>query len=651
MNFGPVASLVIALSTSPAPRSIDAVKLTVPPTIDGKLDDAIWATLPKATEFEDPYAGGLAEDQTEAWVGYDERGLYAAFHCHFKNIADIVGREVRPGTAFEGDDFVALRIDPFNTKAFENMSRFQVNCLGTRNEIIAGGRATKAEWRGDWKAASSRVSDGYTIEMFIPWSAVNYPSSTTRDMTINFVRWHGKQNRKSIWSNCTAAERPELNGILKGVQTPARPRPKAQFLAYGLAEADKDGNKISLDGGLDVRFPVTTQMTAVGSINPDFKNVEQTVAGIDFTRSERFLGDSRPFFAEGANQFELTVPYAMGRMFYSRRIADFDFGAKAYGNLSPTDTIGALITRGEDRTVGVFNYVKRFGDKGGLSAFGTMDDMPGISDKTFGISGNNKMGNWGTSAEGVTNQGANGRTSAYTGEVFYNIPRLFATLRYIALSPGFAPSLALIPFNDYRGTSLYAEYNDEVAKGPISSVHSEFYVDRFDHYDGSTYSHGANLDLSLADRHDNAVRFGGEDRVFDGQRDRVLSAGYTKGRTNRFRRYTADIQVGERQEMSYRYARLGATQRVLGRLDLGLSFARLDFGGKTDQTIGTIGYELNAKQAITGRMVRSGNKTNAYVAFRSSGFTGQEWFVILGDPNAKKFKPRLTVKVVMPFVG
>jgi len=53
-------------------------------------------------------------------------------------------------------------------------------------------------------------------------------------------------------------------------------------------------------------------------------NVEQEVAGIEFTRSERILQDNRPFFSEGNDYFWLTGSYTFPRMFYSRRIGAFD---------------------------------------------------------------------------------------------------------------------------------------------------------------------------------------------------------------------------------------------------------------------------------------------------------------------------------------
>src|SRR5207244_511488 len=81
-------------------------------------------------------------------------------------------------------------------------------------------------------------------------------------------------------------------------------------------------------------------LTLVGTINPDFANVEGAVEGIDFSYGGRFVPDRRPFFQEGAGFYGASGE--PGSYFYSGRIAAFDTGVKLFGNLSPRDRIGVL---------------------------------------------------------------------------------------------------------------------------------------------------------------------------------------------------------------------------------------------------------------------------------------------------------------------
>jgi hypothetical protein len=57
------------------------------------------------------------------------------------------------------------------------------------------------------------------------------------------------------------------------------------------------------------------------------------------------------------------------------------------------------------------------------------------------------------------------------------------------------------------------------------------------------------------------------------------------------------------------------------------------------------GYGLVAN----GRVVYQSRQTNGYLAFRRSGNRGTEYYLILGDPNAPRFRSSFLLKVVTPF--
>ncbi|MBM3234792.1 hypothetical protein FJZ31_00660 [Candidatus Poribacteria bacterium] len=56
-------------------RSIDAVRTSQAPKIDGKLADLCWKDAPKTVTFVDPYTEKPVEDQTEVFVVYDETSM------------------------------------------------------------------------------------------------------------------------------------------------------------------------------------------------------------------------------------------------------------------------------------------------------------------------------------------------------------------------------------------------------------------------------------------------------------------------------------------------------------------------------------------------------------------------------------------------
>ena len=67
------------------------------------------------------------------------------------------------------------------------------------------------------------------------------------------------------------------------------------------------------------------------------------------------------------------------------------------------------------------------------------------------------------------------------------------------------------------------------------------------------------------------------------------------------------------------------------------------------QHILTFNYDLSPRRGIVGRVVAQNFGTNGYLAYRQSGYGGVETFLILGDPNATKFRASVMYKVIWPF--
>jgi hypothetical protein len=94
---------------------------------------------------------------------------------------------------------------------------------------------------------------------------------------------------------------------------------------------------------------------------------------------------------------------------------------------------------------------------------------------------------------------------------------------------------------------------------------------------------------------------------------------------------------------------LKAQVRVFRKIDLGVEQSTLVFSPDANQTIATLGWQINPRQAITGRFVNTNGEANFFLSYSSSGFTGAETYVILGDPNSLTFSRKLSVKFVWAF--
>jgi len=370
-----------AESTEP-PGNLHAVRADTPPVIDGKLDDLCWQKAPEATNFVDKFLDTPAHDQTVAYILFDEQSIYVAFSCFDSQPEKIIARETKRDGNFGNDDYVAFNVDPFHDH--RNRSAFIINPLGTQFSFMVGGRATKTEWKGDWKAATTPTLNGWTAEIAIPFAILNYPrTDKPTTIGINFDRKQQWTQVHSFWSNIGPQEEyPERDGHLVGILfPPPKNEQKLSLLSHLLAGSSSDKN-VSLQGGMNAKYQFTPNITAVTSVNPDFSNVEQDVESIDFSYQERWYPDRRPFFQEGGDFFSIGG-FGFGKVrfvpLYTRRIPQFDLGVKAYGKISKT-TLGLLNTTDlRDRNDAIFAVKHDIGASSELKAhFTRMDNAEEI---------------------------------------------------------------------------------------------------------------------------------------------------------------------------------------------------------------------------------------------------------------------------------
>ena len=630
-------------------RTIPAVTTDKPPVIDGKLDDEAWQSAPVAREFIDPYTGQPAADQTEAYILYDENAIYIAFYCHDSQPDAIVAREIRPGSQFPGEDTVTFQIDPYRSRDWANISAFIVNALGTQNERIAGGRAAKREWRGIWQAAVQRVPDGWTVEMRIPWEVLNYPNTNGAvNMSINFKRDHARTRIDYFWSDVTPMRRPELMGIWQGVQPPkAGNRKTLQFMSY-LTPEWQDGGEQEVRAGLDVRYTPTPQLTGVLSLFPDFRNIEASVEGIEFSRSERFVEETRPFFMEGIRYFDLTEPYGIGRLFYSQRIAEFDAGLKLFGNLNPALSIGVLSTfRGERDRASVAHLRYSAGERGGWSIYGLLrrgSDNP--QHDAYGTSGNIRFGNFRIGGKWIYAREGDTGGVATDVTLHYEVPRWFSGLRWMRIDPDFRASLGLIYFTDRQGLSWYTRYDNEFRQGAIRELEADVFLRDYTHCDGTPFEKGIQASLNVTLRSDYRIGIEHEVATFEGTHDRVFQVIVGGNVSNRFRQWNLRYEFGQRSDRDIRFIGFGITRRLFSKLDVGLNGSILRFDENRDQYILTVSWEFDELRALSARLVQRDGNVNWYLAYRSAGGVGQDLYVIIGDPNAERFTERVALKWV-----
>ena len=321
-----------------------AVRLDTPPTIDGKLDDPAWENAAQAEGLVQirPVHGEPSPVMTTVLLGYDDEAVFLAFRCQDDDIGRIAASITTRDGEFDDDDTVLVMLDTFHDG--DSAYYFGTNLLGTQFDgtLANNGRTVDDRWDAAWQNASASTDTGWTAEFRIPFGVLRYASGDGAIWGVNFQRIYPRRLATSVWAGPGESEwRVSAFAALTSWSPPRATAKWWQIIPYALGVVDEDGNHNEEIGG-DVRLRYRSALIADLTINPDFALVEADVEQINLSRFELFIPEKRPFFLEGNERFEQRI-----RQFYSRRIEDIDWGAKAIGTVGTFD----LIALGTQATV------------------------------------------------------------------------------------------------------------------------------------------------------------------------------------------------------------------------------------------------------------------------------------------------------------
>jgi len=324
----------------PAQKVVRAVRALSPITIDGRLEEDVWKGEPaEGFTQSDPKDGAPATERTKVWVAYDDQALYVAAMCYDSEPKKIIARLGRRDDKMNSDWFY-FAVDPYNDKRSGYV--FAVNPAGS---IIDGTLSNDINeddtWDGVWESKAVKTSEGWSLEMRIPFNQIRFPKKDEYVWGVNFRRVIMRKNEtvNFVWVpkdvNAYVSRFALLEGI-KGI-SPGR---HIEFMPYAVgdlgfqpAEAGnpfQTGHQAYGKAGFDLKLGLKSNLTLDTTVNPDFGQVEVDPAVINLTAFETYYDEKRPFFIEGASIFNgfgqggsylnANVNWPQPSFFYSRRI-------------------------------------------------------------------------------------------------------------------------------------------------------------------------------------------------------------------------------------------------------------------------------------------------------------------------------------------
>lgn len=331
---------------------VEASRLTQPLELDGRLDEAFWASGPFTTNFtqRDPDAGAQPTERTEVRIFFDNDALYVGARMYDSSPDSIMARLGRRDAELEADQFM-FYIDPFYDR--RTGFYFAINAAGTRYDgVLMNDDWDDDSWDGVWEGKAAIDDEGWTAEFRIPFSQLRFHSEDEYTWGINFQRFIARKNerdyliyvpREESGFVSRFADLIGMRGIQPKRQIEAIPyiTTRAEFTDQASGNPFNDGSEYVPTIGADFRVGVTSNLTLNATVNPDFGQVEVDPAVVNLSDVETFFPEKRPFFIEGSSVFNFGYGGANDfwgfnwgnpDFFYSRRI-----GRAPQGGLSAHD--------------------------------------------------------------------------------------------------------------------------------------------------------------------------------------------------------------------------------------------------------------------------------------------------------------------------
>jgi hypothetical protein len=484
----PIAPEVIARDAS-GRATVRAVRITTPVRVDGRLDEALYTSVPAITDFiqQEPEEGTPATEKTEMWLAFDADNIYVAFRCWESEPDRVVANEMRRDgpNMWMGNDIVAVSFDTFHDR--RNSFNFITNALGGRDD---GQVTNERQWNGDWNTVwdvkAGRFEGGWTAELAIPFKSLRYQPGREQVWGLNAFRTNRWKNEISYITRVPAARgqsglyQGSTEATLVGLEAPSGSR-TIELKPFAISNLTTNrittpavAHELNAEIGFDAKYGLTQNVTADFTYNTDFAQVEADEQQVNLTRFSLFFPEKREFFLENQGLFAFggvaanSSPTDVPIMFYSRRIGLNDgrpvpivAGGRTTGRVGRY-SLGLLdIQTGEDPGVRSTNFsvvrlrrdlLKRSnigllltGRTVGQSGAGT-NGLYGI-DSTFGFFDNLNINTYWARSQ---TSGRSGRDVSFRGQLDLQGDRYGAQLEHLVVGDNFNPEIGFLRRDDIR---------------------------------------------------------------------------------------------------------------------------------------------------------------------------------------------------------
>lgn len=302
-------------------KTLNAIRFKTSPTVDGKMDESEWKNTIISNDFVQsrPIEGGIPSQTTNIRIGYTDNAIYVFAELLDHHPDSILHQLGKRDEMDMNADYFYFKIDPYGN----HQDAFQFGVYASGVQIDS--KYQDYTFNAVWNSAVKITSEGWNIEMEIPYSAIRFPNANLQNWNVQFLRYIRRERELIQWSlTPSGIANPlsywgHLNGI-ENIKTPVRlsltpyaalsyeHSPQYELNNYSYA------NTYSWSAGADIKYGIDDRFTLDMTLLPDFGQVQSDNKVKNLSYNEIVYDENRPFFQEGVDLF------TKGNLFYSRRI-------------------------------------------------------------------------------------------------------------------------------------------------------------------------------------------------------------------------------------------------------------------------------------------------------------------------------------------
>lgn len=393
------------------PPEFQAIEITDPITLDGRLTEADWQRAEPVSDFfrMEPRQGGKYLYETTVKVLFDKKNIYFGIFAK-----DSLGRkgirvqDFRRDFEYGENDVFYLQLDPQNLKRY--CVSFQATPLGTQRDVQVFDDTFKDnDWDALWRVRTHVTDSGYYAEFAIPFKSLRYNKQTSDSVSwgVTFARMARRDYEVTVFPQVPQAYSPyrmTYAAQMKGLKLPP-PSANIRIQPYGLYQYNKNTDvneqvteKHQWKAGGEIKWALNPHSVLDVTFNTDFAQADVDRAVNNLTRFNVLFPERRQFFLENSGVYAGADIDGV-KPFFSRTIglsnsqfnADpvrIDAGVRFTDRTPQRSIAGVYVHQQETQyqgaaNFGVMRYLKNYGKQNNIGVMLTHKLEEANAEKAF----------------------------------------------------------------------------------------------------------------------------------------------------------------------------------------------------------------------------------------------------------------------------